>query len=125
MSMCWLQIPRVALCVQELHATAEAILFAGRAAHDVDGSVLLEERDAAESINRDLCSSNKQHEVMMAPQQTGNVTFYVFLVTFVYYLIFHGQQSNAVHSKGPGCPFEVGHRQTPRSWTALLQPLWK
>ena len=48
--------------VQELHATAEAILFAGRAAHsDVDGSVLLEERDAAESINRDLCNSNKQH----------------------------------------------------------------
>lgn len=60
--MCWLQIPRVALFgVQELHATAEAILF-GRAAHsDVDGSVLLEERDAVESINRDLCSSNKQH----------------------------------------------------------------
>lgn len=60
MFMCWLQIPRVALLgVQELHATAEAILFAGRAAQsDVDGSVLLEERDAAESINRDLCSSN-------------------------------------------------------------------
>lgn len=49
------------LGVQELHATAEAILFAGRSAHsDVDGSVLLEERDAAESknINSDLCSSN-------------------------------------------------------------------
>ena len=60
--MCWLQIHCLSIgtvtsigqalfaFVQELRATAEAILFAGPAAHsDVDGSMLLEERDAAES----------------------------------------------------------------------------